>query len=177
MRIITGSLKGRRLAVPNGVDLRPTSDFTKSGIFNIIEARKGVDGCSVLDLFSGTGNLAFEAVSRGASRAVCVEADRKAAELIRKTAEAWGVADRVSVVTSKVETLPDGGFGTFDLIFADPPYDWPGIPAMPDRMLDGWLEPDGWFILEHDVRHGFATDPRCVFAKPYGKTLVSIFRA
>jgi len=176
MRIITGSLKGRRLDVPGGVDIRPTSDFTKGGIFNILDARKGLAGARVLDLFSGTGNLGFEAISRGAASAVMVEGDRSAANAIIKTAARFGVESQTTVVNADVAAyLARAPYG-YDVVFADPPYDYPDMPGLAETVLGNWLATDGWFILEHDIRHDFTTDPRCVFAKPYGKTIVSIFK-
>lgn len=176
MRIITGKLKGRRLDVPKSGQIRPTSDFTKGGIFNILEARKGLENVRVLDLFAGTGNLGFEAISRGAASAVMVEADRFAAAAITKTADRFGVGAQVTVVNADVAAYLGRAPFAYDVVFADPPYDYPDMPGLADTLLGGWLAPDGWFILEHDVRHNFTSDPRCVFAKPYGKTIVSIFK-
>jgi 16S rRNA (guanine(966)-N(2))-methyltransferase RsmD len=176
MRIITGSLKGRRLDVPVGVDIRPTSDFTKGGIFNILESRKGLAGAHVLDLFSGTGNLGFEAISRGAASAVMVEADRFAATAITKTADRFGVGGQVTVVNTDAASYLGRSPVGYDVVFADPPYEYADMPGLADTVLSSWLATDGWFILEHDVRHNFTSDPRCVFAKPYGKTIVSIFK-
>lgn len=176
MRIITGKLKGRRLDVPSSGQIRPTSDFTKGGIFNVIDARKGLENARVLDLFSGTGNLGFEAISRGATSAVLVEADRFATKAIAQTAARFGVDAQVTVVNADVAAYLGRAPYGYDVVFADPPYDYPDMPGLVESVLGGWLAPDGWFILEHDIRHNFTADPRCVFAKPYGKTIVSIFK-
>jgi len=176
MRIITGTLKGRKLTVPNSGVIRPTSDFTKGGIFNIIDARKGIEAARVIDLFAGTGNLGFEAISRGAASVVSVEMDRGAAKAIERTAESFGVAGQMTVVCSTAEGFLSRRAAPYDIVFADPPYDYPDMPGLVERVLDAWLEPDGWLILEHDVRHIFTEHPKCVFAKPYGKTIVSIFK-
>jgi 16S rRNA (guanine966-N2)-methyltransferase len=176
MRIITGTLKGRRLTVPNSGVIRPTSDFTKGGIFNMIEARKGIEGERIIDLFAGTGNLGFEAVSRGAVSVISVEMDRGATKAIERTAEQFGVADKVTVICSTVESFLSRRAVPCNIVFADPPYDYPDMLGLVERVLSAWLEPDGWLILEHDVRHIFTDHPKCVFAKPYGKTIVSIFK-
>lgn len=176
MRIITGTLKGRKLSVPNSGVIRPTSDFTKGGIFNIIDARKGIEDARIVDLFAGTGNLGFEAISRGAASIIAVEIDRGAAKSIERTAESFGVASQITVVCSTAEAFLSRTPGKFDIVFADPPYDYADMPGLVDRVLDVWLEDDGWLILEHDVRHVFTGHPKCVFAKPYGKTIVSIFK-
>ncbi len=176
MRIITGSLKGRKIGVPTSGVIRPTSDFTKSGIFNIIDARKGIENATILDLFAGTGNLGFEAVSRGAAAVVSVEMDRGATKSIARTAEAFGVAKHFTVVCSLVDAFLSRSPARFDIVFADPPYDYADMPGLIETVLASWLEEDGWLILEHDVRHVFVEHPKCVFAKPYGKTIVSIFK-
>ncbi len=176
MRIITGSLKGRKLTVPNSGVIRPTSDFTKGGIFNIIEARKGIEDARVVDLFAGTGNLGFEAISRGAASVIAVEMDRGAAKAIERTAETFGVADKMTVVCAPAEGFLSRRAAPYDIVFADPPYDYPDMPGLVERVLEAWLDDDGWLILEHDVRHIFTEHPKCVFAKPYGKTIVSIFK-
>ncbi len=176
MRIITGKLKGRRFDAPADVEVRPTSDRAKEGLFNVIDARRYIEGARVLDLFAGSGNLGFEAISRGASHAVMVESSSKATNHIGKVAAKFEIAGQVSIHNVTVERFLKNRTASFDLIFADPPYDWPLIPDMVETILeDGWLKPDGWFILEHDVRHLFHEHPRCVFTKPYGRTIVSIF--
>jgi len=176
MRIITGKLKGRKLTAPENVTIRPTSDRAKEGLFNVIEARRFIDGCSVLDLFSGSGNLGFEAISRGAASALMVDISPVAIKHIEKTASTFGVSSQISTRVSSIENFLSKPSGKFDLIFSDPPYDHPQIPESIELILnDGWLQPDGWYILEHDVRHLFHEHPKCVFTKPYGRTIVSIF--
>lgn len=176
MRIITGKLKGRRFDAPSDVQVRPTSDRAKEGLFNVIEARRHIRGSRVLDLFAGSGNLGFEAISRGATHVLMVESSLNAVNHIQKIAGKFGIADQVSVQGVSVERFIKNRPGRFDIIFADPPYDWPGIPELVDTVMeDGWLESDGWLVLEHDVRHLFHEHPKCVFTKPYGRTIVSIF--
>jgi 16S rRNA (guanine(966)-N(2))-methyltransferase RsmD len=176
MRIITGTLKNRRITVPKGVVTRPTTDRTKESMFNIIESRKGIEDCTILDLFSGSGNLAFEAISRGASKAVCVEQNRKCAASIEQNAQVFDIKTQIRVLTSDVWGFVNGLATSYDLVFADPPYDYPYMGDLVDIVIQkGWLKEDGWFILEHDARHNFSQHPHCVFAKPYGRTVVSIF--
>ncbi len=176
MRIITGKLKGRRFDAPKDVQVRPTSDRAKEGLFNVIEARRFINNTRVLDLFAGSGNLSFEAISRGARSALMIEASTNAVKHMMKVAETFGIADQVSAMAMPVERFLKQRSSKYDIIFADPPYDWPEIPEMVEQVLnDGWLESDGWFILEHDVRHLFHDHPRCVFTKPYGRTVVSVF--
>lgn len=177
MRIITGKFKGRQLETPLDQSIRPTADRCKESMFNIIESRKGIHNTRVLDLFAGTGNLGFEAISRGASHVTSVDSSPESARLIKAGTKWFGIESQVTFVQSDVdEFLEKCSPGSFDIIFADPPYDWPGIPGLPDRILNtSWLVEDGWLVIEHDARHSFVKDPRCVFAKPYGRTIVSIF--
>lgn len=176
MRIITGTLKGRRISVPRNVRMRPTSDRTKESIFAVIDVRKHIADAHVLDLFSGSGNLGFEAVSRGASKVLYVESSRNAVDHIHKNAEAFGVSDKMQGICAAAEHFLRGPSQPFDLVFADPPYEFEALTELPDVILEGgWLADDGWFILEHDKRHSFAGHTNCVFSKPYGRTIVSIF--
>lgn len=177
MRIITGKLKGRQLETPLDNAIRPTADRCKESMFNIIEVRKGLIDAVALDLFAGTGNLGFEAISRGARHVTSVDASPESARIIKAGAKHFEVENQIQFVAAEVGAYLDKGpAAKYDLIFADPPYDWAGIPSLPDRILnEGWLKDDGWLLLEHDARHNFVNHPRCVFAKPYGRTIVSIF--
>lgn len=176
MRIITGTLKSRKLVLPKGVETRPTTDRTKESIFNILEVRKGLEDASVLDLFSGSGNLAIEAISRGAQKAVCVENNKKCSTSIEKNVEAFGIKDQVKTITADVWGFINGFASPYDIVFADPPYDYPYMTELANQVISGgWLKEDGWFVLEHDLRHNFSTHPHCVFSKAYGRTIVTIF--
>lgn len=126
MRVIGGSARGRRLLAPRGLDTRPTSDKVKEALFSILAGMTGpLDGCSVLDIFAGTGSLGIEAMSRGAACAVFIDAGREAAAVLRKNLETTGFADKGRVL---VQDFPaalarlerDGR--TFRLVFLDPPY-------------------------------------------------------
>ncbi|MEX0771642.1 MAG: 16S rRNA (guanine(966)-N(2))-methyltransferase RsmD [Balneolales bacterium] len=178
MRIITGKLKGRKIHLPKKLDVRPTTDRTKESMFGLIEAHKEIKETSVLDLFGGSGNLGFEAISRGAGHVEFVEIDLAAVNHIQKTAELFKVEDRIVVSHMPVEKFIQNRDKAYDLIFADPPYDVPFIEDMVAEILNNyWLKETGWFILEHDKRHKFAEHPYCGFSKAYGRTIVSIFYA
>lgn len=178
MRIITGKFKGRTIPVPKTDLLRPTSDRTKEGIFNVIEARTYLDNTRVLDLFAGSGNLGFEAISRGASSVLFVDQEAAHIKQIEKTAKQLGVENQISTIALDTELfLERKGFGSFDFIFADPPYDYFWMIEMVDQIMDSdLLKDDGWFILEHDKRHDFSDHPRCKFSKAYGRTIAAIFK-
>lgn len=176
MRIITGTLKGRRLKSPTTDETRPTSDRTKEGMFNVIDARRYFDDLEVLDLFGGSGNLGFEAISRGAAHVTFVDSSRASIKIIEENAAHLGVTDQVRVICSQVDSFLSRFTHPYDLVFADPPYDYPEMEKLLEVVLTtGWLAEGGWFLLEHDKRHNFTDHPNCVFSKPYGRTIVTIF--
>jgi 16S rRNA (guanine966-N2)-methyltransferase len=121
VRIISGSLRGRRLTPPPGRATRPTSELIRGAIFNSIEARQGIADAVVVDLFAGSGALGIEALSRGAARAVFVDSDRNAVAVIRANLDAFGLTDQATVHQGTVEhwtPVPA------DIILIDPPYEW-----------------------------------------------------
>lgn len=176
MRIITGKLKGRRFHIPKGLEVRPTTDRIKENIFNKIEAYKFIEGSRVLDLFAGSGSLGFEAVSRGAASVLAVDLDPANTELIRKTAEKFGVQNQITAFTADALTFTGGKGQAFDFIFCDPPYFYENTDRIVKQILEnGWLADDGWFVLEHDKYQNYKEHPRCFFSKAYGRSTVSIF--
>lgn len=122
MRVIAGSARGRQLKTPKGTSVRPTSDKVRGAIFSILLSQRDLADAAVLDLFAGTGALGIEALSRGASRAVFVEKDSRTADLIRENVELCGLTDASRIVRADAERLDLATLGTFDLVFADPPY-------------------------------------------------------
>ncbi len=174
-RIIAGTARGRRLHAPKGQGTRPTSDKVRGAVMNVLG--QFFEGGAVLDLYAGTGALALEALSRGCARAVCVEADRAAAEVLRKNAEACGFADRVEVrrgrVVDELSRLPREAFL---LAFVDPPYDEGPEAAL--ARLDGALVPGGRAVAEHDARRPPAERYGAlalVARRAYGTTGISIY--
>lgn len=123
MRIISGEARGRTLFAPQGTDTRPTSDKIRGSLFNILGGR--VLDARILDLFGGTGALALEALSRGASRAVIVDHSRQAMRAIERNARNVlkdGFDQRVRLICSDYRSAIDRLEGRFDLVFLDPPY-------------------------------------------------------
>lgn len=178
MRIITGTLKGRKIPVPPTGLLRPTSDRTKEGIFSALSSRIYFENRTVLDLFAGSGNLGFEAISRGVASVVFVDSEAEHLQHIEKLAQSFGIIDQVETVTARVEDYLDLNKElSFDIIFADPPYDYFELADLPEKILfNNMLSNDGFFVLEHDKRHDFASHSNCVYTKAYGRTIVSIFQ-
>lgn len=131
VRITGGEHRGRRVQLPKHHELRPTSDKARQAYFNIIGPR--VEGATFLDLFAGTGIFSFEALSRGAARAVAIDKSRSAAEQITATAELIGV--RVDVICDDVfKALKRLGSSPFDLVYADPPYDFPRYDELVEKI-------------------------------------------
>lgn len=176
MRIITGTLKGRKIPTPNTDLLRPTTDRTKEGIFSVIAARRYFESTSVLDLFAGSGNLGFEAISRGSESVMFVDREPDHISHIEKLAGTFDVEDQISTRIMAVEEYLENPGQSFDFIFADPPYDYFFMTGIIEMILErDILNENGWFILEHDKRHDFSDHPNCVYSRPYGRTIVSIF--
>jgi 16S rRNA (guanine966-N2)-methyltransferase len=176
MRVVAGSARGRKLTSPRGASTRPTSDKVRGAVFNLLG--QFFDGGDVLDLYAGSGALAIEALSRGCGRAVCVEADRRAAGLIRQNAQGCGFGDRVEVheelVESALRRLPAGAFC---LAFLDPPYAVGPGDAL--ARLAPLLAPGGRAVAEHDRRSPPAERfGALVLAdrRSYGDTGISIYR-
>lgn len=150
MRIISGSLKGRRLETPGWEGLRPTSDRLRETLFNILAPR--VAGSRVLDAYAGTGALGLEAHSRGAAEVVFVERDPRAARLIADNLARCGVTKGCAIIRADIDRLAEPfGARRFDLILLDPPYAEPDLEATVARGA-AWLAASGLLVLEHARR-------------------------
>ena len=131
MRVITGSARGRRLITLEGQDVRPTTDIVKEALFSIIQFE--IEGRKVLDLFGGCGQLAIEALSRGAKDAVIVDNSKKSVEVIKKNLEATGFTKQAVVVLSDAEAFISRRSEKYDIALLDPPYS----KGIIERVLDG----------------------------------------
>lgn len=128
MRVITGSARGRRLVTLDGLDVRPTTDKVKEGIFSAIQF--DIEGRRILDLFAGSGQLAIECLSRGAEKAVLVDSSSKALRVINTNLQSTGLADCAEVFAGDALSYVTGCRETFDLVFLDPPYALDVIPRI-----------------------------------------------
>jgi 16S rRNA (guanine966-N2)-methyltransferase len=158
MRIVAGSLRGRRLLAPEGDTTRPTTDRVREALFSILG---DIDDAVVLDLYAGTGALGLEALSRGARRAVFVESSSKASSVLRKNIDDLGLRDRCEVIARPVERAMAEieKRGPFDLVLVDPPYAaWKGqaIDAM-SAVVKRALSPSATVVIEHATRDGAPT--------------------
>ena len=141
MRIIGGRLKGKSINPPAGYKARPTTDFAREGLFNILDNEYELEGLQVLDLFGGTGAVSFEFASRGAQRVYCVEMARENASFIKTEARRLGL-DNVTMVRDNVFDFLPLCHEKFDIVFADPPYALEGLENLPDKVLEaGILHP------------------------------------
>jgi 16S rRNA (guanine966-N2)-methyltransferase len=178
MRIISGKLKGRRIKPPaNTWPTRPTTDFAKEGLYNILQHRMDFTDLRVLDLFGGAGNHSFEWVSRGAGSVTYVDRHPPCCRFVEETARAWEVQDVLTVRNMDVLAFIRLRQEPYDFIFAGPPYAMPQIEALPDLILGaGLLAEEGLLVLEHDPSHRFQQHPRFLELRTYGKTHFSFFQ-
>ncbi len=177
MRIIGGQFKGRKFYPPaKKWPTRPTTDFAKEGLFNILNNYLDFEEVKVLDLFGGTGNHTYEFISRGCRDATYVDRFGPCVAFVKKTAKELNIASYVRIVKSDVfkfiEHCPD----QFDYIFAGPPYPLQSIPDIPDRIFTkDLLRTGGIFVLEHNPDHNFEDHPRFSQVRNYGTTIFSFF--
>ena len=176
MRIISGSLRGKSINPPAGYQARPTTDFAKEGLFNILTGMIDFEETVFLDLFSGTGSISYEMASRGCGDIVAVEMNPANASFIKKTTAALGISG-MQVVHHNVFDFLGICTKRFDLVFADPPYTLDGLDTLPDKVLGAdFLAEDGLFILEHGAEYNFAGHSGFVKEKKYGNVHFSFFK-
>jgi 16S rRNA (guanine966-N2)-methyltransferase len=176
MRIISGSLGGRRIQPPAHMPhTRPTTDIAKEGLFNIIQNNLDFEDLKTLDLFGGTGAISYELASRGVPDLTIVEKDPKMFDFIKKTTEALKI-EGIKVVRSEVFRYIDECSQQYDFIFAGPPYALTTIDDIPRRIFErGLLKPGGWFILEHTPRNDYKKFPHYKWERNYGTTIFTLF--
>lgn len=175
MRIIGGALKGRTINPPYNYKARPTTDFAREGLFNVLNNEYEFEDLKVLDLFGGTGAISYEFASRGAARVYCVEMLRENASFIKTEAERLGLANVVMVRDNVFDFLPVCK-EKFDIVFADPPYALEGLDSIPDKVFErDILHPGCYFILEHGDEYSFRDHPYFIKEKTYGRVHFSFF--
>jgi 16S rRNA (guanine(966)-N(2))-methyltransferase RsmD len=175
MRIISGTFKGRRFSPPKSFDARPTTDFAKENLFNILNNRVDWEAATALDLFSGTGNICLEFVSRGCPFVTSVEKAPLHAKFIHKLCDELKVSN-LRIYTMDVFRFLDSNQEKFDLIFADPPYDLPTLEKVPQLILEkDMLKEGGIFVMEHSKKNDFSHLPFFIEKRVYGSVNFSIF--
>ena len=177
MRIITGKYKGRHFDIPRTFKARPTTDFAKENIFNVLTGYIDFDGASALDLFSGTGSITLELLSRGCAQVVSVELDRDHHRFIQQCVDKLNAGKSVQCIRGDVCRFVKGCHQQFDFIFADPPYALKELPQIPDLIFDKQLlKEDGIFVFEHGKDYDFSQHPHFVEHRSYGSVNFSLFR-
>ena len=175
MRIIAGSLKGRRLNPPTTLPVRPTTDMARESLFNILNNYVDYEDCSVMDLFAGTGAMSLEFVSRGAKDVTAIDINNQCTDFIKSSALQFGVKN-LHVVRTDVFDLLKRAYKKFDIVFADPPYALEQLPQLPDLIFErDILTEDGIFILEHPREFQFEHHPHFWQHRNYGKVNFTFF--
>jgi 16S rRNA (guanine(966)-N(2))-methyltransferase RsmD len=178
MRIISGTHKGRQFSFPKNLNIRPTTDFAKEALFNILQNRIIFEGASVLDLFSGSGNISYEFASRGCSEIISVEKNPKCCNFIKKTIKKFNFTN-IHIVNMDVFMYLNLCQDTFALIFADPPFKLKNIERVPLLVFEkNLLKESGLLIVEHSSQVNFAGRPEhsgFQETRKYGAVNFSIF--
>ena len=177
MRIITGKYKGRHFDIPRTFKARPTTDFAKENIFNVLVQYIDFEGAQALDLFSGTGSISLELLSRGCSQVVSVELDRDHHRFIQECVKKLGATNMIPIRGDVFRYLKSCK-QQYDFIFADPPYALKELPQIPDLIFEKQLlKADGIFVFEHGKDYDFSGHPNFVEHRSYGSVNFSLFKA
>ncbi len=176
MRIISGIFRGRRFNPPKNITARPTTDFAKESLFNLLQNRMDFEDIDCLDLFAGTGSISLELVSRGARDVVAVEMAHTQQNFIIATSKQLNVRN-LTVIRGDALKYINACCMQFDFIFADPPYALEALPKIPDIIFaQGLLKEGGWFVLEHSANNDFSQHPHFIDHRQYGSVNFSFFQ-
>ncbi len=176
MRIISGKYKGRRITAPKNLPVRPTTDMSKEALFNVLNNHFNFSGLKVLDLFSGTGNISYEFGSRGCENITSIDGDMGCVNFIKKTAKEFDL--NITAIKSDVFKFLEKHKGSYDIIFADPPY---GIAQKEFEKLielvfeNELLDQEGMMIMEHSKHTTLDHMMHFSFQKNYGGSVFSFY--
>lgn len=178
MRVISGIYKRRRFDIPRTFKARPTTDFAKENLFNVLSNYMDFEEhVSALDLFAGTGSISIELVSRGCDKVISVEKDPQHYAFISQIMKEVKT-DKCIPIRGDVFRFIERCNEQFDFIFADPPYELKGLETIPSLIFERQLlKEDGLFVLEHGKKNHFEDNPHFVEHRSYGSVNFSIFRA
>jgi len=175
VRIISGKHKGKSIFAPKNLPVRPTTDFAKEALFNILGNQFDLTTIEVLDLFSGTGNISYEFASRGAKKVRGIDLHFTCVSFIKKTCKALGF-DQVETFKNDVFKYLKRYDDQYDIIFADPPYNLKNVNEVPELVFkNNLLRENGWLILEHDRNWDFSEHPQFIEHRVYSSVNFSIF--
>ncbi|MBI2258690.1 MAG: 16S rRNA (guanine(966)-N(2))-methyltransferase RsmD [Flavobacteriia bacterium] len=178
MRIIRGILKGKRFTAPKSFPSRPTTDFAKEGLFNMLESRIEINNLHILDLCAGTGNITFEFCSREAKHVVSVDQNASCASYIFKNVEQFQIQDKVKVIKSEVRSFLKKWDYTYDLIFFDPPYESTFYEECISLIFTKkLLKENGLLIVEHNNKKDFSSFPNWIECRSFGNVYFSFFKS
>lgn len=160
---------------PDGMKARPTTDFAREGLFNMLNNLVDYEGMSVLDAFCGSGIIGIEFLSRGAANVTAVDIDSSNLRFIEETRKSFGIENLKTYRMDALRLLKKGG--SWDLIFADPPYGHKDTVAIPDVVAaSGCVTQQGYLVLEHDGKHDFSTHHNHINTRAFGKVHFSFFQ-
>lgn len=176
MRIIRGIYGRRRFDVPKNITARPTTDFARENIFNVLDNIVDYEGKRALDLFAGTGAISFEFLSRGCDHVTSVEKAATQHAFIHKVSKELGAANH-RIIRGDALKYINSGAEPYDIVFADPPYNIDGFADIPSAVIgSGIVAPGGLFIIEHSGAHDFSALPGFFDHRSYGSVNFSLFR-
>ncbi len=180
MRIVAGKYRGRHFDVPRSFKARPTTDFAKENLFNVLRAYIDFENEAprALDLFAGTGSITLELLSRGCTHVTAVELDPQHISFIRRFLKMINAEADATVIRSDVLRFLNKAPGSYDFIFADPPYALPELEQLPELVFNQpiLLKTDGLFVLEHGQAQDFSAHPSFIDHRSYGSVNFSIFQ-
>ena len=176
MRIISGQFKGRRIEPPHNITARPTTDFAREGLFNVLNNLLDYEETTCLDLFAGTGAISIELASRGCPSVLCVEQNDRHLAFIKKTIKELEITTIFPLKGDVFKFIPSTS-QSFDFIFADPPYDLKNIELIPNLIFENnLLKENGLFVFEHSKKNDFSSHPHFFQHRYYGNVNFTFFR-
>ena len=176
MRIVSGTHRGRQFHAPKNLPVRPTTDFAKESLFNILANHIDFEAIKVADLFCGTGGITYEFLSRGCTDLIAVDENFHCVSFVKKTITDLKLP-KARVVRSDVFSFLKNNIETYDLIFADPPYDLDKINQLPAIVFEKQLlREGGWLIVEHGERTNLSGMPHFREVRKYGNVFFSFFK-
>lgn len=175
MRIIRGKYQRRQIVAPTNLPVRPTTDMAKESLFNILENHLDFEDIEALDLFTGTGNIAFELASRGCISVLAIDQDKACVQFVKNTVTQLKM-DNLTVLRMDVFKFLPSTRQQFDLIFADPPYDSNHYELLAELLLNSeLLKPEGILVIEHPITIDYSANAAFTEVRKYGRVHFSFF--
>lgn len=178
MRIIRGFLKGKRFSTPPNFPSRPTTDFAKEGLFNILENHFSVEDKDILDLCSGTGNISFEFISRGATSVLAIDSNPRCIQFLKANIENLDISKSMSCYKTDCIVYCRNTKETFDLIYADPPFHLKFHEELVNIVFQkSLLNKDGYLVVEHGKQTNLTEIAAFQFCRNFGNVYFSFFKS